>query len=283
MKPFRAKSFQAKPFHAKPCSCSTEETRWEPSSFRANGFRKRIALLSTGALTALSLAACSLHDRVASVDNTFLEDVDVSQKLVNIPYDHAWVRPGFDGRVYPKLYLKPIRLDKLGENAWMKSASSFITSRESYLEEAKEIADYLQEQLVKQINEYPNPSVTLVDRPDERTLTLEIALTELEFSHPIARAAALAAPVPGTGPALSAMSDPHVAFAARITDETGRLAVTAADRKFPPTRIIDLNKLTITSSPREVCALWAKTMAEALNKRRFSKTKDNGKFSLLPW
>jgi hypothetical protein len=58
----------------------------------------------------------------------------------------------------------------------------------------------------------------VLKEPNRKSVVVEIVLTEIEFSHPLARAASLAAPVPGTGPALTAITDPHVAFAARITD-----------------------------------------------------------------
>jgi len=84
--------------------------------------------------------------------------------------------------------------------------------------------------------------------------------------------------------AVSAVSDPHVAFAARFSDGgTGKLLATIADRRFPPTRIVDLNKLTVTSSAREVCAIWAKIIAEGLNSDKLTKVKQQGSFSLLPW
>jgi len=113
---------------------------------------------------------------------------------------------------------------------------------------------------------------------------LDIALTELEFSHPIARAGSLASPIPGTGVAVSAVSDPHVAFAMRITDgSTGELLATAADRKFSPIRIVDLNKLTVTSSPREIVQNWSLELADAIQLGRFAEVESRGDFKLHPW
>lgn len=125
--------------------------------------------------------------------------------------------------------------------------------------------------------------IAVTDRPTEGTLVIEIALTELEFSHPVARAGALAAPVPGTGAALSTITDPHVAFAARLTDATtGELVASIADRKFPPMRIVDLNKLTVKSSAREVVALWATSIGQALQGNGIDPVTEK-RFSLLPW
>ena len=119
--------------------------------------------------------------------------------------------------------------------------------------------------------------------PGPRTIVVEIALTELEFSRPIARAGSMVAPIPGAGAALSMISDPHAAFAARVTDgATGELIATAADRKFPPTRIVDLNKLTVTSSAREICSLWADSIARGIQSKDGEKITSQS-FSFLPW
>lgn len=244
---------------------------------------KWTANLGMCALISVNVLGCALHDRVTSVNDTFLEDVNIRSKLDTLPYDHSWVRSGFNGKIYNKLYVKPIRTDFLPDNEWQRSASPFINSKDDYQRQAKEVAAYFKASLEQKIRSYEGNRLTLVDRPGSDVLTLELALTELEFSHPVARAAALAAPVPGTGPALSTMSDPHAAFAARMTDGSGRLVATAADRKFPPTRIVDLNKLTVMSSAREICSLWADTLSEALNKGRFVETEGNSRFSILPW
>jgi hypothetical protein len=82
----------------------------------------------------------------------------------------------------------------------------------------------------------------------------------------------------------SAISDPHVAFAARVYDgKTGKLVATAADRKFPPTRLLDLNKVTVTSPNREIVSTWANIIAGALNRDGFAKVESQGTFSILPW
>jgi hypothetical protein len=247
--------------------------------YRVN--KKRI--VST-ALFGLAIVGCAAGARVTTVDRTFIEDADINSKIDNLPFDHAWVRNDFDGRGYSKLYFPPIRTDLLGkDNKWERSIGPIISNYEEYQSEAKQIAEFFHSELVKKFSEYEGNRIRVVDGPGKDVVTIEVALTELEFSHPAARAAALAAPVPGTGVALSTITDPHMAFAARIYDPKGKLVGTAADRKFPPTRIVDLNKLTVTSANREISSIWAETFAEAINKGRFQKTGRKGIFSILPW
>ena len=186
------------------------------------------------------ICGCSAAARVESVDNVFLTDVDVSKKLSNLPFDHSWVWSKRKTRTdYDTVYVKPIRTDTLNPENWTRSASILITSRDDYDERAREVANHFHDKVVEEFRMYPKSRYPLAAVPGPRVMVLEIALTELEFSHPVARAGALIVPVPGTGAALSTVSDPHAAFAARITDgSTGELLATAADRKFPPIRIL---------------------------------------------
>ncbi len=229
------------------------------------------------------VCSCAAKQRVTGVSDTFLKDVDITSKRANLPYEHAWVNPDLNRSKFTSVYIKPIRTDLLPADGWQSSASAFVTSKEEYLEKAQEIAEYFRSELIAKANESQAKRLQLVDTPSVDTLVVEIALTELELSHPVARAGSLLAPIPGTGAAVSSISDPHVAFAARLTDgSNGQLVATAADRKFAPTRILDLNKLTVSSSAREISALWAATMAQALQGDGLSKI-DDTRFDWKPW
>jgi hypothetical protein len=226
-------------------------------------------------LCAFSLTACAAKQRVTSINNVFLEDVDISSTRPNLPFEHAWVSPNYSKSEFKGVYIKPIRIDLLPPNEWNKSASAFVRSEEEFREKARDIAEYFRGELVEKTRSSSKQRLRVVNSPSPDSLVIEIAITELELAHPVARAGSLVAPVPGTGAAIAAISDPHVAFAARITDgASGRLLATAADRKFAPLRIIDLNKLTVSSSAREVCALWSDTMAAALQGDGFTKIEE---------
>ena len=258
--------------------------RKEPPSISSVQLDLRFLLLTAcGVFLSSAIIGCGAYKRIAPVSPTFLEGVDTTSTVENLPFDHAWVQANFDSRKYTRLFIKPIRTDLVSDQSRTHSLSTFLATKEGYEEAVGQIAEYFRAELIDAIGEYPGNRIAIVDKPGPEVITAEIALTEVEFSHPVARAASLAAPIPGTGAAISAITDTHAAFALRITDPSGRLVATVADRKYPPTRIIDLNKLTISSSAREVCALWADTMAEAFNKGRFAPTSTKGRFSLWFW
>jgi hypothetical protein len=159
-----------------------------------------------------------------------------------------------------------------------------VAERKPNTELANELADYFKQELIEKVANYKDGVVSVVDSAQPRGLIFDIAFTELEFSHPVQKAGMLLVPVPGAAVMFSAVSDPHVAFAARVYDgKTGKLIATLGDRKFPPLRVLDVNKLTITSSAREIVQAWAEIVAEGLNRDRFKKVGDRGIFRILPW
>jgi hypothetical protein len=242
-------------------------------------------LLVSSALAALLLApACAVKERLEPPPRTFLEDVSFEHKMANLPFDHSWIVPDSDDRQYETVYVPPISIDRLPEDAWKRSAEIGVRSKKEYKKEAQRIANYFRERLIVELKKVNNPRLHFVTEPTKSSLVVTIVLTELELSHPLTRAAALAAPLPGVDMALNAITDPHVAFSARLTDgASDELIATVADRRYPPLRIIDLNKLFVRSSAREIVADWSKELAQAIQMDRLTNVDRTWGFSLLPW
>jgi hypothetical protein len=236
------------------------------------------------ALFVVLLAACAVKERTEPVVDTFLEGAPRESTVPDIPFLHAWIAPQATPVTYSKIYVKPVRSDLLPDDMWLRSRGLAVSSAEEFKKDAAVIARYFRIRLLSELKSTSSQRFEVVDTPDKDSLILEIALTELVLSEPLIRAAALAAPLPGVDLALSAISDPHVSFAARFSSPDGtRLIATAADRRFPPIRLIDLNKLTARSSAREIIAHWSKQLAQAIQLNEFKKVEGNTWFSILPW
>jgi hypothetical protein len=236
-------------------------------------------------LPLLVCGGCSLQQRTAPLPTTFLEDVDISEELETVPFQHAQIVPDDDSpKTYSSVFVQPIRTDLIPKDSWRQSSSLFLRTEDAYNLEVQGLADFFYQQILDELQKVPNKRFNVVSIPTDTTIVAEIALTDVEFSHPVTRAAALAAPLPGVDLALSAFTDPHLSFAVRFTDgKTRKLLASAADRRFPPFRIIDLNKLTITSSAREIVKMWARELAEAIQTDRLTKVERSSWFSILPW
>lgn len=239
-------------------------------------------LLAT--LVAQMFVACAAKEHVKPISKVYLEDRDVSVTDDSLPFNHAWIDPQIPPGHYTKVFFRLVTIDKLPKGAWKASKSPYITSEKSFLKEAKLLADYFVECLNTKVKKYPKGTFVITDKAEPGGLVFDIAITELEFTHPVEKAGVMLVPVPGASVAFSAVSEPHVAFAARVYDgERGTLLATVADRKFPPLRLLDVNKLTVTSSAREIVSIWADLIAEGLNRERFAKVSSRGIFSILPW
>lgn len=238
---------------------------------------------SLGILLSL-LPGCAVNERTKPISNTFLEDRDVSIEDDTLPFHHAWVDPELPLGYYTEVYFRSVTIDKLPKDSWGASSSVYISSEKDFLKESQLLAEYFLQQLKKKVEKYPNGTMKVVEKPEAHGLVFDIALTEIEFSHPIENTGALLAPVPGSAMLFSTISDPHVAFAIRVYDgKTGKLVATAADRKYPPARLMDFNKVTATSPNREIVSTWAEIIAEVLNRDGFAKVSSRGIFSILPW
>ena len=240
--------------------------------------------LSLSLLIATTFSACAVSQRMEPVPTTYLTDVDTTKKLENLPFQHSWVLEAVNRKDYNAVYFPPVKTEALAGSGWEKSRSSFVWSEQGYLEHASKIATYFRERVIEEVSKTANGRFKIVDAPGPGVVVFQIALTELEFAHPVMSAGSMAVPIPATGNALAAIADPHASFAARLTDgKTGKLIATAADRQFPPVRIMDFNKLTVESSAREIVSKWAVQLAGGLDKGRLGIVEGNSRFSLMPW
>jgi len=217
-----------------------------------------------GATAALALAGCAISERIEELPATFLEDVPPESALAGGSFQHVWRNPDPARRTFETVYVAPVRTDLLPPGMWRRSLSEWVHSEPSFARRVHELASLFREELVAALRAAPRGPLELTDDPTHTSVILEIALTEVVLARPTIHAAALAAPLPGVELALSTMSDPHLSFAARLAAPDGHLLATVADRRFPPIRVIDLNKLTLTSSGREIVREWALELAPLL-------------------
>lgn len=235
-------------------------------------------------VASLALVSCAVKERTEPVVATFLDGALRESTIADIPFLHAWIAPQETPIPYSSIYVKPVRTDLIPKDMWLRSRGLAVSSEEEFKKDADIIARYFRIRLLSELKATSSKRFTVVDTPDDRSLVLEIAITELVLSEPIIRAAALAVPFPGVDLALSTITDPHVSFAARFTSPDGKkLIATAADRRFPPIRLIDLNKLRARSSAREIIAHWARQLAQAIQLNEFKKVEGNTWFAILPW
>jgi hypothetical protein len=227
---------------------------------------------------------CAVKERTNPLPQTFLEGRDVSEVDKHLPFKHAWIDPTLPKEQYTNVWFRTVTADTLSKDSWLASKGTLLSKESEYKKLASDLADYFKQELIEKVANYKDGVVSVVDSAQPRGLIFDIALTELEFSHPIQKAGFMLVPIPASSLVFNTVSDPHVAFAAKVYDaQSGKLIATLADRRFPPTRLLDVNRLTLSSSAREICDTWADIIAEGLNRERFADIPDRGFFAILPW
>lgn len=240
-----------------------------------------IALLP---LVVSGAVGCAVKERTEPLPQTYLEGRDVSVVDKTLPFKHAWIDPNLPEEQYTNVWFRTVTADTLPEESWLASKGTLLSKESEYKKLADELANYFKQELIEKVANYKDGVISVVDSAQPRGLIFDIALTELEFSHPIQKAGFMLVPIPASSLVFNTVSDPHVAFAAKVYDaQSGKLVATLGDRRFPPTRLLDVNRLTLTSSAREICDTWADIIAEGLNRERFADVPDRGFFAIRPW
>lgn len=248
------------------------------SIFRVLVHLAHLPLLVSGAV------GCAVKERTEPLPQTYLEGRDVSVADKTLPFKHAWIDPSLPEEQYTNVWFRTVTADTLSEESWLASKGTLLSKESEYKKLADELANYFKQELIEKVANYKDGVISVVDSAQPRGLIFDIALTELEFSHPIQKAGFMLVPIPASSLVFNTVSDPHVAFAAKVYDaQSGKLVATLADRRFPPTRLLDVNRLTLTSSAREICNTWADIIAEGLNRERFADVPDRGFFAIRPW
>ena len=233
-------------------------------------------ILSVGlAVASLALGGCAAQRSVTKAEpTTFLRSTGTAQsgKIGRLPFERSWKNPALNAANYSHIVIRPVSTAYLRTGQWSQSASTFITSEQTFANEAAHIARYWDHSLSRAFASQQNRLARTGDASKPGTLVVEIALTEIVFGRPVANAASYA--VSGGGVANSMLFAPSVAFEARVTDgTTGQLLATASDRRSTKVKLIDFNKFTFTKSNKEICDEWSQQIMQAFNKEMFPTVK----------
>lgn len=201
------------------------------------------------------------------------------------PFSYYWADPNHpllkwirSGARY-QLYVPAIRRDYL---------TSDTDSGETLESRGELVAEYFHRKLIKAIKEENEKSgtVTVLDEPNQTSLTLEIALTKLDTGNPLAYAAGFAAPVPGVATTIDTLGTASLTMEVKLYDSaTKSLLAEFADRRIPRVRpIIDINKFTKTRPLYDIANDWSTEIARAtVTNLEKDELEGTSNFSLLPW
>ena len=257
--------------------------------FAISFFHLRTALRwpATCAAALSLLAGLSAGCKTAPAPDTGFNpngDVMTAQRE-RFPFQRVWVKPGVDRSQYDYILIQRVNTSYLLDNTGWRAANPGNSTLESA---AADMAQYTEQAFDRAFRNWENSALLVGFRPGPRTLSLELAITELVPAKAVLGAVGLVAPAAGQA-AIGAGSKvaagrPSVAIEGRVTDsQTGEVLMMFADREERQVRVVDLKSVTWWGHAKPIIDDWARQCAELANTPSSHKVSDRSKFTLMPW
>lgn len=198
----------------------------------------------------------------------------------DLPFQKAWVRAGLDWKKYSEMYIAPVNTAHMMKSDSWKALGHYGKAQG----EVQAAADYMRTSFIKAFQEDPNKRFTIVERPGESTLVLEMALTELTPNSPALKAAGMIPIYGWAAKALNATTPTEVAFEARVRDGvTGDIIATFADCRAKKKDLINTEDFTWYGYANGIIDDWSKELVELANRRPGEIVKKAAGYKLKPW
>jgi hypothetical protein len=215
----------------------------------------------------------------------FIEQPERDKKIAYLPFQRAWIKPGFDKSNYKELVVSPVNTQYMLKMDWLHdmSTASWIGDVKKDIDE---LAVYFHDQIVKEFEEDPNHRFEIIESPaqhKQNALRLELALVEVDPSMPVLHALSWAGPI-GTGTAAGIVNQRRAAFEGRLRDlQTGKIVATFADRNMQDVGPLDLTRLTWYGPAKGIMDMWAKQFVQIANRKPGEMITDPTAFTLRPF
>lgn len=214
----------------------------------------------------------------------FIEQPERDKKIAYIPFQRAWIKPGFDKSHYKEIVVAPVNTQYMLKMDWlhdMSSASWFGDVKK----DIDELAVYFHDRIVKDFQDDPKHRFQVIDSPtqhNQKALRLELALIEIDPSQPVLHG--LGWLTLGGGTAAGAINQRRAAFEGRLRDlQTGEVVATFADRDMQDVGPIDLTRLTWYGPAKGIMDKWAKQFVQIANRKPGEMVTDQTPFTLRPF
>jgi hypothetical protein len=205
-------------------------------------------------------------------------------KRPDLPFDKTWARQGVDWKRYRTIYIEHVNTDYLLRANWWQEG----LRADQMQQDVQNMASFMRLQFIEAFQNDPQHRLRVVMIPEQDSLTLELALTELIPGKVLLNAIKIAGPY-GSGLAAAVLergtdAQSTVAFEARIRDtNSGETVAMFADREYATTRPIDLKGFTWYGNSQDIIKTWSQQLVQVANRRPGEIIKPASTFSLKPW
>ena len=221
-------------------------------------------------------------------DSGFLSDADrMAEHRERAPFNRMWADPDFQASDYGSVFIAPVNTDHaLKMSTWAK-----MTARQMVIQDdLKRIAADFRQTVVDKFDESEENRFAIVDTPGEKTMILELAITELVPGKAVLGMLGVASwaapPLVGVpvGAVASFADDGWMAIEGRVRDtRSDEVLAMFADREKGKTRILDLEAATWYGHARESMNDWSEQLVALANTPKDIQVEDSSAFTLLPW
>lgn len=265
----------------------------------------------------LLFSGCTIRAAIQTPEPTaFIQSPELLERPKYTPFSLAWISQEIPNREYTTVIVSAVRSDMVDSANWINSSSTFLRSRESYVDRLHDLAEYTQSAVQKALVKFDSkpedtmvtsgiafePAVAALPIPTptsfpleaeprldslashENSLEIQISIAEVCFGDPVLYGGLLFVPVPAAANLSTAARSASLTLEARFIDGNSNVAVgELIDRRFPRIKAIDLNRLTVDSAVHEMADSFAEDLVRSIYRKEKQKVKGHFPFTLIPW
>ncbi len=250
---------------------------------------QRFACLALIGLSAAPLCSCSSLKASAVASSRFLEHRnELKPDTKHSPFLGNWTSPAA-ATIFEKrrsLYIAPLSLSYL--RPMKRELAKSENTEVQRLAEACKLVGYVGTRFTDAFENSHAPRYKLVAKPDKNSLTLELALVELNpnpFAGGVLRTAINAIAVPGVDSVLAKGLKANIAIEGKVVDSATRktLFEFADNQENKSALIFSINDFSSYGQARQAIDEWATETEELLRTPADKKVPTSSAFVFMPW
>src|SRR5262245_2412853 len=239
-------------------------------------------------LAAMCAMACAMLKAGPAPDSGFLDEPQrMTEHRERAPFNRLWVEEGLDLSKYDSLVVASVNTEHvIAKSTWARMNVRYL----AFDDDLAGVAAEFRQTVIDAFRGDSTNHLQTIDEPGEKSLILELAITELVPSKAFlatiglaAWAAPLEVGVP-VGAAATFAETGWIAIEGRVRDAaTGKAVAMFADREQSKIRVIDVQSLSWYGNAHESMRDWAGQFVQLANTPYEFRVEDSSAFALLPW
>ena len=250
-----------------------------------------VSVAAISGLTCLGTSSCSLMKASPAKPSGFVErSSTMHSDPDHSPFQRNWSSTSLAEKTavgkHTQLYIAPVSLKHL--RPMTRTVAVAENSETSRQEAAKELADYMREQFISAFKNSPKACFQIAEKPGKGTVSLELALVELNpnsLSGGVLRTAINVVALPGIDSIIAKPFKGNIAIEGKLSDsKTHKLLFQFADnRESKSSLVFSVHDFQTYGQAREAIREWASEFEELMRTPPSGRVSGTSGFAILPW